>query len=149
MYYQLSKFIPNLVEETKPLRDLLRKDCPWTWEHPQQDALDKMKRLLSSTPVLALCDLNARTIVSAYASSHELGAVLLQEQVNADVKPVSFISRLLSLTKEQYAQIEKKALTFTRACERFSHFPVGLKFSIETDHKLLIPLFNTKPLEEL
>ena len=28
MYNQLSKFIPNLADETKPLRDLLRKYCP-------------------------------------------------------------------------------------------------------------------------
>ena len=91
MYDQLSKFVPNLVNETKPLRDLLRKDYPWTWEHPQQDALKKLKRLLSSTPVLVLYDPNTRTTVSADASSHGLGAVLLQEQVNGDAKPVSYI----------------------------------------------------------
>ena len=33
MYSKLSKFVPNLADETKPLRDLC-KDCPWTWEHP-------------------------------------------------------------------------------------------------------------------
>ena len=131
------------------MRDLLRKDCPWTWERPQQDALEKLKRLLSSIPVLALYNPNARTIVSADASSHGLGAVLLQEQTNGDVKPVSYISRSLSPTEERYAQIEKEALAFTWACERFSDFLVGLKFNIETDHKPLIALFSTKHLEEL
>ena len=43
MYNQLSKFAPNLADETKPLRDLLRKGCPWTWERPQQDVLEKLK----------------------------------------------------------------------------------------------------------
>ena len=51
MYNQLSKFVPNLENETKPLRDLLCKDCLWTWERLQQDALEKLKRLLSSTSV--------------------------------------------------------------------------------------------------
>ena len=77
MFYQLSKFLPNLAGETKPLRDLLCKNCPWTWECPQQDVLNKLKTLVSSTSVLALFDLNARTVVSADASSHGLGAVLL------------------------------------------------------------------------
>ena len=72
MYNQLSKFVPNLADERKPLRDLLCKKFPWTLERPQQDVLEKLKRLLSSIPVLALFDQNARTTVSAYASSHGL-----------------------------------------------------------------------------
>ena len=87
----MSKFVLNLADETKILMDFLHNDCPWTWECPQQDALEKLKRLLSSTPVLALYDPNARTTVSADASSHGLGAVLFQEQANGDVKPVSCI----------------------------------------------------------
>ena len=51
--------------------------------------------------------------------------------------------------EEQYAQVGKEALAFTWACECFSDLLVGLKLSIETDHKPLIPLFNTKHLEEL
>ena len=89
------KFLPNSADETKPLRDLLQKDCPWMWKCPQQDALEKLKRLLSSTPVPALYDPNARTTVSTDVSSHRLGALLLQEQANKDVKPVSYISRSL------------------------------------------------------
>ena len=28
---QLVKFVPNLAEKSKPLRDVLRKDVSWTW----------------------------------------------------------------------------------------------------------------------
>ena len=131
------------------MRDLLCKDCPWTWECPQQDALEKLKLLPFSTPVLALYDLNTKTTVSAGASSHRLIAVLCHEQANGDVKPVSYISRSLSPMEERYAQIEKEALAFTWMCKHSSDFLVGLKFSIETSHKLLIPLFSMKHLEEL
>ena len=65
----LSKFIPSLADKTKPQRDLPCKSCPWTWEQPQQEAFDNITKLLSSPPVLALCDPNANTIVSADASS--------------------------------------------------------------------------------
>ena len=74
---------------------------------------------------------------------------LLQEQENRDLKPISFISRLMTPTEERYAQIEKQALAFTWACERFSDFLVGLRFSIQMDHKPLISLFSSKPPEEL
>ena len=45
--------------------------------------------------------------------------------------------------------MEKEALTFTWACERFSYYLLGLSFNIQTDHKPLVPLFSSKNLEEL
>ena len=35
---QMSKFIPNLAEITKPLRELLVKSKQWTWDRMQQSA---------------------------------------------------------------------------------------------------------------
>ena len=55
----------------------------------------------------------------------------------------------MSPTEQRYAQIEKEALALTWACERFSDYLIGLKFTIETDHKSLIPLFSYKHLDEL
>lgn len=37
----------------------------------------------------------------------------------------------------------KEALAITRACQKFSDYILGHKFTIETDHKPLIPLLNT------
>jgi len=96
-----------------------------------------------------LFDPAQETIVSADASSYGLGAVLIQKQPEGVMKPVAYISRSLTPTEQRYAQIEKEALAFTWACERFSDYLVGLKFSIETDHKPLIPLFSTKNMDEL
>ena len=46
-------------------------------------------------------------------------------------------------------QIEKEALAITWACGKFSNYIPGRKFIIETDHKLLIPLLNSKHLDVL
>lgn len=118
MANQMSKFVPNLADTTKPLRELLHKGRQWTWELPQREAFVGVKELLSTAPVLALYDPNAETIVSADASSYGIGAVLLQKQKNGDTKPVAYISRSMSPTEGRYAQIEKEALAFTWACER-------------------------------
>lgn len=149
MLNQMSKFVPNLADKTKPLRELLHKDSLWTWEQPQREAFASAKELLSTAPVLALYDPNAETIVSADASSYGIGAVLFQRQTNGDLKPIAYISRSLSPTEERYAQIEKEALAFTWACERLSDYLIGIKFHIQTDHKPLVPLFSTKHLEDL
>ena len=49
----------------------------------------------------------------------------------------------------RYAQIEKEALAVTWACTKFTDYILGCKFVIESDHKPLIPLLNTKHLDSL
>ena len=66
-----------------------------------------------------------------------------------ELKPIAYVSRSLTPTEQRYAQIEKEALAFTWACERFSDYLLGLTFRIQTDHKPLVPLFSSKNLDEL
>ena len=115
MVNHLSKFSPNLAQKTTPLRELLNKKNEWVWGEPQRQAFEDVKEALVMSPVLSLFDQNCDTIVSADASSHGLGAVLLQKQPGGEWKPVSYISRSLTPTERRYAQIEKEALAFTWA----------------------------------
>ena len=149
MVNQLSKFSPNLSQMTQPIRELLVKENAWVWGEPQRDSFNRVKRELTASPVLALYDPNLETIVSADASSHGLGAVLLQRQNSGDLQPVAYISRAMTPTEKRYAQIEKEALAFAWACERLSDYLIGLRFHIQTDHKPLVPLFSSRNLDEL
>ena len=49
MVYQMGKFLPNLAQTSKPLRDLLSKDIAWMWDSTQKDAFETIKRQLVST----------------------------------------------------------------------------------------------------
>ena len=42
----------HLSDITKPLRELTQTDIAWVWDHPQQEALEKLKQAAMSTPVL-------------------------------------------------------------------------------------------------
>ena len=149
MVNQLGKFVPHLGEKTKPIRDLLCMKNEFLWGLTQQDAFEKLKKELASTPVLAHYDPAKKTILSADASSYGLGAVLLQEQETGVRKPVAYASRSMTSSEQLYGQIEKKVLATTWACEKFNDYILGKDILIETDHKLLVPLFGSKNLDEL
>ena len=139
MVNQLSKFSPNLAKITQPLRELLVKEHAWLWGEEQQRSFDRVKEVLTVSQILALFDPNLETVLSPDASSHGLGAVLLQRQVSGELQPVAYISRAMTATEKRYAQIEKEVLAFTWACEQLGYYLTGLKFHIQTDHKPLVP----------
>ena len=148
MVNQLDKFSPNLANITQPLRELLKKTCMWQWTEVQHKAFNEIKKELSQPTVLCIYDPNAETKISGDASSHGLGAVLLQKH-DSVWKPVAYASHSLSDTEANYAQIEKEALACVWACEKFSTYVLGMRFMVETDHKPLVALFGSKHLDEL
>lgn len=143
MVNQLSKFSPELANISAPIRELLHKNTSWSWSSPQDKAFQQLKKVMCSTPTLALFDTNKPTIVSADASSYGLGACIKQQQPDESWRPVAYASRSLSESEKRYAQIEKEALAVTWACERFSDYLIGLLFKINTDHKPLIYLLSS------
>ena len=149
MANQLSKFVPNMADRTKPLRDLLSKQNQWSWDDPQRETYAHIKEALTKSPVLAPFDPGLMTIVSADTSSYRMGAVLLQKQKSGENRAVAYISRAMTPTEQRYAQIEKEGLALTWACERLEDYLVGLHFHVETDHKPLVPLLSSKLLDEL
>jgi len=56
MVNYLQKFAPNLAEVTSSMRSLLKKDVEFIWDHAQTDAFNKMKHIITQSPVLAFFD---------------------------------------------------------------------------------------------
>ncbi|XP_037501558.1 uncharacterized protein K02A2.6-like [Rhipicephalus sanguineus] len=147
MANQVGRFIPNLSDKMRHLRELLRKDMEWRWDAQQQQAFDQVKKDIQEAATLTVYDPKQQLIVSADASSFGLGAVLLQRDKDSRERPVAFASKGLSETERRYAQIEKEAYAITWACERFEKFLVGTKFHVQTDHRPLISLLGDRELD--
>jgi hypothetical protein len=133
---------------TKPLRELLKVDNAWIWDTAQENTFQQIKHELASSGTLSHYDPNKESIVSADASSFGIGAIIRQKR-GESLRHVAYASRSTSDTEMRYAQIEKKALAITWACEKFSNYLIGTKFKLETDHKPLVTLLSTKDLAEL
>ena len=135
--------MPHLADLTKPLRELTQQDSPWTWDHPQQAAFEKLKEAVSRTPDLRYYNLKEEDTLQCDASQSGLGAAVLQGG-----QPVAYASRALTLTETRYAQIEKELLANVFACDHFEAYVYGRKcVHVETDHQPLVSIV-TKPLDK-
>ena len=85
----VSEFIPSYSHIVEPLRKLTGKGQKWTWEKEQAKAFKALKEALSDAPVLACFSLNFPTYVITDASPVGLGAILSQDQVNGERKPIA------------------------------------------------------------
>ena len=137
----LSKFLPRLLDITKPMRELTQNDVQWTWGTAQEASLEALKKAVVSTPVLRYYNLQEEVTLQCDASQFGLGAALLQNG-----QPVAYASRALTDAETRYAQIEKELLAIVFACERFEQYVYARDLiQVESDHKPLEAIF-CKPL---
>lgn len=85
-----------------------------------------------------------KIIIQADASSYGLGSALLQEDEKGNRDIVAYASHTLLPAEKKYSQIEKEALALTYATEHYKEYITGIDITLETDHKLLIQILQTK-----
>ena len=128
----MALFAPNLSQHTAILRELLKNDTDFQWTPSHETAFKKIKRRISKEITLSYFDPRAETLVQVDASSHGLGAVLIQNG-----RPIAFASKSLSDCERCYANIERDMLAVVFGCECFHTYVYGKQFTIQSDHKPL------------
>ena len=140
----LGRFIANLSTISEPVRKLLGKDIAWHFDTPQIKAVDQLKQMITSSPILKFFDTQIPIRISCDASQSGLGAILEQKH-GEEWHPVAYASRSLNTAERNYCQIEKEMLSIVFSCERFKEYVYVQKFEILIDHLPLRSIFD-KPL---
>lgn len=138
-----ARFIPHYSTITDPLRKLIKQDAVWSWTDEHDDALQRLRDILTSHPVVAYFDPHKSTTVIVDASPSGLGAIITQ-RADPDIAPqvVAYASRSLSDVERRYSQTEREALAVVWACEHFHLYLYGSPFVLVSDHKSLELIFN-------
>jgi len=114
-YYR--RFIKDFAQVARPMNVLTRKDEKWRWGDEQQKAFDELKKVFTSKPVLAAPDLDKEFRVEADASNYATGGVLSMKCSDEKWRPVTFISKSLSNTEQNYEIHDKEMLAVVRCLE--------------------------------
>jgi len=137
----LSRFIPNLADKTTPLRDLLKNNSTWVWNHSHQSCFNELKQSISNETNLAHFDQKLKSMLYVDAGPKGLGAMLIQER-DGKRGVIAYASRSLSTTEQRYSQIEKEALAVIWGSEKFHIYLYGHRYDLYTDHKPLLKLYS-------
>ena len=139
------RFIPRYAEMTAPIRELTKKDQPWSWGPEHQISFEYLKRSLTSDTVLRSYEVGLDTHLVVDAGPHGLGAALLQKgPQDTTFRPVMFSSRTLKDPETRYSQTEKEALAVRWGVKKHRQFLLGAKatFTVITDHRPLVTMFK-------
>jgi hypothetical protein len=136
-YYR--RFILNFSKIAKPITDLLKKEEKFVWNAEHDEAFQTLKKLLTTSPVLAQPDITMSFDVYCDASGTGLGCVLMQEG-----RVIAYSSRQLRLHEEHYPTYDLELAATVHALHTWRHYLLDNVAHIFTDHKCL-KYFFTQP----
>ena len=85
------------------------------WSDAQEQALNAVKKLVTSAPILTYYDCQKPLTVQNDASDYGIGSAIFQ-----DGRPIAYASHVLTDVESRYAQIEKEMLALTYGLEKFN-----------------------------
>lgn len=135
------RFIKNFAQLATPLNKLTRKRVEFVWSDECEEAFQAPKSRLMKPPILQYPDFNRPFIVTVDASNSACGAVLSQENDGHDL-PICFISRSFQKGELNKPVIEKELLAIHFAITYLRPYLYGTKFTVRSDHRPLIYLYN-------
>ncbi|XP_068475223.1 uncharacterized protein [Phaseolus vulgaris] len=138
----LSRFVPKLSERTRPIIKLLKKTTKFEWTDECEQNFQQLKAFLASPPVIQKSNPREPIVVYLAVSNAAVSSVLVQE-IEAEERPVYFVSRVLHDAETRYQMVEKVALALIITARRMRMYFQNHKVIVKTNYPIMKIL--TKP----
>ena len=155
-YYR--RFINDFSKIAKPIREVITglenqskrtaKKTFVEWTEAADSAFEHLKKLCTSTPILAYPDYKLSFLLHTDSSSEGLGAVLYQKQ-DGKLRVIAYASRSVSKSESHYPahRLEFLALKWA-VCRKFHEYLYGSNtFEVYTDNNPLTYLLTSAKLD--
>ena len=154
-YYR--RFIKDFSKIAKPIREVITrlenqskrtvKKTFVEWTEAADSAFEHLKKLCTSTPILAYPDYKLPFVLHTDSSSEGLGAVLYQKQ-DGKLRVIAYASRSVSKSESHYPAHKLEFLGLKWAvCEKFHEYLYGSNtFEVYTDNNPLTYVLTSAKL---
>ena len=130
----LNRYSLKLTELCSLLRKLILKDVNYNVNEEHRNAFLGIKEEFKKKIILPYFNKSAETILQMDASKKGFGAVILQHG-----QAIYFASRSLTPAELNYQKLERAAVW---GMEKFHYFLYGKQFTLQTDQKPLVSIFQ-------
>ena len=114
-----------------------KKGVKLNWTPKCEDSFQRLKEMLTSTPVLKIANPKGNFVVCTDACKQGIGGVLMQ-----DGHVISYEYRKLKEHEHNYATHDLELATIIHALKMLRHYIMGKKFELRTNHDGLKYLFE-------
>jgi hypothetical protein len=123
----LSRFIARLGERSLPLYKKMKKFDHFTWTPEAQEALNSLKNILKSPPILIPPTTEEPMLLYISATTQVVSAALVVEREEPERSQKMqrleyFVSEVLSDSKMRYSQMQKLVYTILMNKRKLRHY---------------------------
>jgi hypothetical protein len=121
----LNRFISRSAERNLPFFEILKSAEVFQWGPAQQKAFEEFKQYLIDLTTITPPSPGAPLLLYVAASHSTVSAALVREKLDGQIKkqaPIYFVSKVLSLSKKNYTELEKVLYAVLVASRKLRHY---------------------------
>jgi hypothetical protein len=131
----VSRFISRLGKKALPLYKLMKKSDEFVWTNEADAALKDLKKVLSTTPVLAAPEDQEPMLLYMAATNRFVNVIMVVEhkeevQEYSVQRPVYYVSEVLTESKQRYPHYQKLAYGVFLASRKLRHYFYDHKITV-------------------